>query len=149
MVAEKYRVWLSSEDREQLERLIRSGQPSVRVIDRARASCSRPLQTELANNPGPNVSDWAGCLAVQISCQFDIAPEALISVAHIRHRDYEPDAVLPSDSFELVGMTLDPIRARFEYFSDPQQIVNFRNQDIALLREGDLPSAISDSFGGQ
>ena len=44
MVAEKYRVRLSSEDREQLERLIRSGQPSVRVIDRACASCSRPMQ---------------------------------------------------------------------------------------------------------
>ena len=36
MVAEKYAVRLSSEDRDQLERLIRSGQRSARVINRAR-----------------------------------------------------------------------------------------------------------------
>ena len=36
MVAEKYAVRLSSEGRGQLERLIRSGQRSARVINRAR-----------------------------------------------------------------------------------------------------------------
>ncbi len=36
MVQEKYAVRLSSEDQEQLERLIRSGQRSARVINRAR-----------------------------------------------------------------------------------------------------------------
>ena len=36
MVAEKYAVQLSAEDRDQLERLIRSGQRSARVINRAR-----------------------------------------------------------------------------------------------------------------
>ncbi len=36
MVAEKYAVRLSAEDRDQLERLIRSGQRSARVINRAR-----------------------------------------------------------------------------------------------------------------
>ena len=36
MVAEKYAVRLSSEDRDQLERLIRSGQRSARVINRVR-----------------------------------------------------------------------------------------------------------------
>ncbi len=36
MVAEKYAVRLSAEDRDQLERLIRSGQHSARVINRAR-----------------------------------------------------------------------------------------------------------------
>ena len=36
MVAEKYAVRLSSEGRAQLERLIRSGQRSARVINRAR-----------------------------------------------------------------------------------------------------------------
>ena len=36
MVREKYAVRLSSEDRDQLERLIRSGQRSARVINRAR-----------------------------------------------------------------------------------------------------------------
>ena len=50
MVAEKYAVLLSAEDRAQLERLIRSGQCSARVINRARillktdeavARCSR------------------------------------------------------------------------------------------------------------
>ena len=36
MVAEKYGVQLSPGDRSQLERLIRSGQHSARVINRAR-----------------------------------------------------------------------------------------------------------------
>ena len=36
MVAEKYAVRLSAEDRDQLERLIRSGQHSAQVINRAR-----------------------------------------------------------------------------------------------------------------
>ena len=36
MVQEKYAVRLSSEDRDQLERLIRSGQRSARVINRVR-----------------------------------------------------------------------------------------------------------------
>ena len=36
MVAEKYGVRLPSEDRDHLERLIRSGQRSARVINRAR-----------------------------------------------------------------------------------------------------------------
>ena len=36
MVQEKYAVWLSTEDRDHLERLIRSGQRSARVINRAR-----------------------------------------------------------------------------------------------------------------
>ncbi len=36
MVAEKYAVRLSAEDRDQLERLIRSGQRSARIINRAR-----------------------------------------------------------------------------------------------------------------
>ena len=42
MVAEKYAVRLSSEDREQLERLIRSGQRSARVITVRAPSRSYP-----------------------------------------------------------------------------------------------------------
>ena len=100
------------------------------------------IATELTNNLGPNVSDWAGPLARQISRQFDIDPESLIFVASERYREYEPDSFLPSDSFALVGMKLDPIRRRFEHFSSPQKIMNLRYKTIALLREGILPPEI-------
>ena len=43
MVAEKCALRLSAEDRDQLERLIRSGQRSARVINRARI----PLKTDV------------------------------------------------------------------------------------------------------
>ena len=54
MVAEKYAVRLSSEDRAQLEQLIRSGQNSARIINRARIL----LQT---NAGGAVAGSRAGC----------------------------------------------------------------------------------------
>ncbi len=54
MVAEKYAVRLSSEDRAQLERLIRSGQRSARIINRAR--------TLLKTDDGWSVSRVAAAL---------------------------------------------------------------------------------------
>ncbi len=61
MVAEKYAVRLSSEDRDQLERLIRSGQRSARVINRVRIL----LKTD------------AGWSASQVAAALDTSPRTV------------------------------------------------------------------------
>ena len=61
MVAEKYGVRLSSEDRDQLERLIRSGQRSARVINRVRIL----LKTD------------AGWSASQVAAALDTSPRTV------------------------------------------------------------------------
>ncbi len=61
MVAEKYAVRLSAEDRDQLERLIRSGQRSARVINRVRIL----LETD------------AGWSASQVAAALDTSPRTV------------------------------------------------------------------------
>ncbi len=61
MVAEKYAVRLSAEDRDQLERLIRSGQRSARVINRVRIL----LKTD------------AGWSASQVAAALDTSPRTV------------------------------------------------------------------------
>ena len=76
MVAEKYAVRLSPEDQAQLERLIRRGQHSARVINRARillktddgwsaSQVAVALDTSprrcSAPNAGTSRRDWAAC----------------------------------------------------------------------------------------
>ena len=64
MVVGKYGVRLSPEDRAQLERLIRSGQHSVRIINRARI----PLKTD------------AGWSASQVAEALDTSPRTVFRI---------------------------------------------------------------------
>ena len=77
MVAEKYGVRLSSEDRDQLERLIRSGQRSARVINRVRIL----LKTD------------AGWSASQVAAALDTSPRTVFRTKR-RYAEEGLDGVL-------------------------------------------------------
>ena len=77
MVAEKYAVRLSSEDRDQLERLIRSGQRSARVINRVRIL----LKTD------------AGWSASQVAAALDTSPRTVFRTKR-RYAEEGLDGVL-------------------------------------------------------
>ena len=77
MVAEKYAVQLSAEDRDQLERLIRSGQRSARVINRARIL----LKTD---------EGWS---ASQVAAALDTSPRTVFRIKR-RYAEEGLDGVL-------------------------------------------------------
>ena len=97
MVAEKYAVRLSSEDRDQLERLIRSGQRSARVINRARIL--------LKTDEGWSASQLAAAPVSSTGQALDTSPRTVFRTKR-RYAEEGLEGVLhhpPSQSVSQVG----------------------------------------------